>query len=1014
MPKQPENHTSRSVQRNDSTSDRQRDGRVSAGSRLDFFVVAIGASAGGLEALKELFDHTPADTGMAFVVLTHQHPDHTSLLPELLGRETEMPVVEAVDETKLQPNRVYVAPPGEHLAILGGTLHLKHRTWEESPKLPVDSFFRSLAEDQKDRAIGIVLSGTGTDGTIGLKAIKAESGMAMAQKPRSASFAGMPSSAIATGLVDYVLPPAEMPDHLVAYARGPYWQHAQRAERAPSVPEPPLQKVFRLLRRRTGHDFSGYKTSTIRRRIHRRMNVHQIDDPAVYARYLEGNDQEIDILLKELLISVTSFFRDPEAWDTLAAGPLPELLQSRSEGDTLRAWIPGCATGEEAYSLAILLHECMDQIDRHLDVQIFATDLDSAAIETARQGRYAHGIAADLTPRRLERFLHCEDECFRVCTEIREMVIFATQNLIKDPPFTKLDLLCCRNVLIYLDAELQQRLLPILHYSLRPGGLLFLGPSETIGSFNDIFKTLCKRWKIFRRQETATPRPLEIPIAPLIAGGEAEEQTGETSASHHNRPSSKGSTRRSVERLIERLMLARFCPPTIAINDRGDIIHVHGRTGQYLEPAEGQPRMNAFDMAREGLRTALASAVRQAVTEDQDVVRENVRVKVNGGQAHVDLTVTKLHDPETIRGLLLVSFRPVPASATAESPEKPSPQGPEKPSRQNDEQDDRVAELEREIQYLQESHHTTQEELKTANEELKSTNEELQSTNEELQSTNEELETSKEELQSLNEELTTVNTELQSKVEELAHANDDMQNLLNSTDVATLFLDTELKIKRYTEQAKNLIKLRPSDVGRPIQELATNLQSDHWVNDCRDVLKTLVSKQQEVVSTEGVWYMMRIMPYRTAHNVIDGLVVTLVNIDELKRAKQLAELRTYFENIFDTVRHPLLVLDEQLHVVSVNRRFCETFRVRSETVQGKLIYETGEQQWDLPELRELLEEVMARDAKFEDFGVEDEFPNLGRRRFALNARRVQQASGLPGMILLGMQEITDQRSEDVR
>ncbi len=623
---------------------------VTESARPGFPIVGIGASAGGLEALEELLNNMPADTGMAFVVVTHQHPGHISLLPELLGKKTVMPVVEAADGLQVEPNHVYVGPPGGHLAILNRTLHRMETGDETSPKLPIDYFFRSLAEDQQEQAICIVLSGTGTDGTLGLKAIKGESGMAMVEQPQSAKYAGMPSSAIATGLADYVLAPAAMPKQLVAYAQGPYLQGAAVAAELPTVPAEPMQKIFVLLRSRTGHDFSAYKPNTLRRRVERRMNVHQIEKPNEYVRYLQENPHEIDILFKEMLISVTSFFRDPDAWDALA-GPIKQLMSSRADDYALRAWLPGCATGEEVFSLAITLRECMDQIKRHLDVQIFGTDLDSQAIETARSGQYAAGIAVDVSPQRLDRYFTRDDSTFRIRKEIREMTVFAPQNVIKDPPFTKLDLLVCRNLLIYLNADLQKKLLPIFHYALKPGGLLFLGSSETIGSFTDLFEPLDKHWKIFRRKECATAMHAlpEMPAQPLTRDGDEAPAT----------VSAPTVRETHISTVLERLLLGRFAPASVVVNDRGDIIYIHGRTGAYLEPSQGQPRSNVLEMAREGLQIELAAALRQCATKGKEVVREDIRVKSNGDFVHIDLSVARLDDPETVRGLLLVTFRPI-------------------------------------------------------------------------------------------------------------------------------------------------------------------------------------------------------------------------------------------------------------------------------------------------------------------------------------------------------------------
>ena len=954
-----------------------------------FPIVGIGASAGGLEALEELLLHMPADTGMAFVVVTHQHPGHTSLLPELLGKTTKMPVIEATDGLQVEPNHVYVGPPGGYLAISNGRLHRMDTGKETSPKLPIDYFFRSLAEEHREQAICIVLSGTGTDGTLGLKAIKRESGLAIVEQPQAAKYSGMPSSAIATGLVDFVLPPATMPQQLVAYGQGSYLQSAAVAAERPAVPEEPMQKIIVLLRSRTGHDFAAYKPNTLHRRVERRMHLHQIEKPNDYVRFLQENPHEIDILFKELLISVTNFFRDPDAWDALAKAIDP-LVKSRPANSALRAWLPGCATGEEAFSLAITLRECLDRISRDFDVQIFGTDLDSQAIETARLGRYPDGIAVEVSPERLKRYFTSDDNTFRIRKEIREMTIFAPQNVIKDPPFTKLDILVCRNVLIYLNADLQRKLLPIFHYALKPEGLLFLGPSETIGSFTDLFEPVDKRWKIFRRKECVTAMQTlpEMPAQSLV------RDRSETTVN----PIPPSGTGTHILTVFQNLLLRRFAPASVVVNDRGDIIYFHGRTGAYLEPSQGQPRSNVLEMAREGLQMELAAAMHQCATKGKDVVCEDIRVKSNGDFVSIDLSVAKLDNPETVRGLLLVTFRP----KSPTPPEKSKkPKGKRKPSADGD----RIQQLERELRSVRESHQTTREELETSNEELTSANEELQSTNEELQSTNEELETSKEELQSLNEELTTVNAELQSKLEDLSQSNDDMQNLLNSTDIATVFLDNEGNIKRFTEQAKDLVMLRQTDVGRPISELASNLDYDELQTDCQEVLKTLVFREREVSTKDGAAYLMRITPYRTTENVIDGLVITFVNLQQVKEVEKA--LHGLFESIVNTVRQPLLVLDKDHRVVSANDCFCKTFRIPLTEIAGVLISEIGDGEWNIPELTELLEKILPRNRAFENFKVTHEFPSVGRKVLLLNARRLEREQGLPGLILLAMEDTTD-------
>ncbi|WP_186776542.1 chemotaxis protein CheB [Rubripirellula reticaptiva] len=959
-----------------------------------FPIVGIGASAGGLEALDELLDHLPPDTGMAFVVVTHQHPSHTSLLPELLARETKMPVVPATDGIELQPNHVYVGTPGGRLTIRNSMLRrVEDNT--QSVRLPIDSFFRSLAADQKEHAICIVLSGTGTDGTLGLKAIKAESGMAMVQLVDSAKYAGMPSSAESTGLADYVLAPADMPPQLVAYAQGPYLRDARLSGDASSTDQPvqieakPMEKIFQLLCKHTGHDFSGYKANTIRRRIERRMNVHQIENPEDYVQFLDQNTHEIESLFKELLISVTSFFRDPELWDALASGPLPQLLKTAGSDTTIRAWVPGCATGEEVYTLAMVMRECSEKLKLRLNYQIFGTDLDSAAIETARMGRFAAGITEDVSPERLDRFFTDDNGHYTVRKEVREMAIFAPQNLIKDPPFTKLDIITCRNLLIYLDADLQKQLMPIFHYALKPGGLLVLGSSETTGNYLELFETVDKKWKVYRRKETA-PAIHRIPAMP--AAKNSEDLLGPTASNAVSQVREP-----QVAALLERVALDRFCPTFVVVNKQGDLVHVHGRTGDYFELAQGHARTNVLDMAREGLPHELATIMRLASTTEDEVIRSNVRVKTNGDFTLVRLVAKRITCPESIGGLIFITFQPVETAhppAFADETIDGSVLGQIGDSEA----------LTRELQFLRETHQATLQELETSNEELKSANEELQSTNEEMQSTNEELETSKEEMQSLNEELTTVNVELQSKVNDLSQANDDMQNLLNSTDIATVFLNDDLQISRYTVQAPQIISLRPTDVGRPLSDLNSNLKDVDLIGDCKAVLDTLVPKKLRVETVDGTWYLMRIMPYRTTDNVIDGLVLTFVNIQELKAAETAGEMRTYFESIFNTVREPLVVLDEEYAVISANQFFYDTFKLQSNEVVGQSLYEIKGGAWNLPKLKQSFDEIISKDTTIKDLEIEQDFADLGERKFVLNARRLSSLVTFPGRLLLVMQE----------
>jgi len=956
-----------------------------------FPVVGIGASAGGLEALEKFFAHVAPGCGMGFVVVTHQHPGHTSLLPELLRKCTGMHVRVAADGVAVEPDCIFMSPPGGYLAILNGTLHLMEPDEPGLLRLPIDYFFRSLAEDQKEKAIGIVLSGTGTDGTLGLKAIKGAAGMTMAQAPESAKYSGMPSSAIASGLVDYVLPTEQIPAQLGAYAQGPYLASAAtEAQNDARLPEP-MQKINVLLRARTGHDFSAYKANTIRRRIERRINVHQLKGPQRYLRLLHENPHELDLLFRELLIGVTSFFRDPGAFEALAKAALPGLLASRPERVPVRVWAPGCSTGEEAYSLAMVLREQMDRAKQQFSVQVFATDLDHKAVEAARGGLYPEGIARDVRPQRLARFFVKEDEGYRVKKDLREMVIFAAQNVLKDPPFTKIDLLVCRNLLIYLQPEAQERVLSLFHYALKPGGVLFLGTSESVSGLRDHFAALDKKWKIFSRKE---PVGAFTPPGPFAAVQPRQE------ASSLGSVETAGRTQKlQLSVVLEKALLNRYAPACVIVNDRGDILYIHGRTGDYLEPATGQPRLNILDMAREGLRIDLASALRRAAGQDTPVVHDGVRVKTNGDSIAVRLAVTKLREPESIRGLLLVAFQTEPAAEKRLPARKAAARSAKPPP-------GRILNLEHELQYVKETLQSTVEELETSNEELKSTNEELQSTNEELQSANEELETSKEEMQSLNEELQTVNAQLQAKVDDLGRTSDDMQNLLNSTEVATIFLDQELRVKRFTPEATKLVKLLPSDTGRPIGDLAFNLRYDELEADAAEVLRTLVIKEREVQTKDGNWRQARILPYRTTDNVIDGLVMTFVNLNRSKQAEQAArQARAYAESVVATIREPLLVLDAGLRVVSANPAFYRSFALSPQDAEHQSIYALNKGQWDIPGLRQLLQDILPMNSAFENFEVEHDFPGLGRKVLLLNARRLEQEAGVPEMILLAIEEV---------
>ncbi len=985
----------------ETTPEKQQSGRPSTVPQNavseGFPVVGIGASAGGLEALKELFGTMPSDIGAAFVVVSHQHPEHVTLLPQLLGKVTDMPVAKIEDGCKLAPNHVYIAG-GVPVTVEGNTLREQSAEERRTPPLPVDLFFRSLAEDRRHLAICIVLSGTGADGTVGLKAVKGSGGMAMVQDATSARYAGMPSSAMATSLADYALPPAKMPAQLKAYCENMTVPKVP-ADEGEAASSRSMREIFRLIRSRTRHDFSEYKISTLQRRIERRMNVHQFDRLESYVRFLHDNPQEIDILFKEFLIGVTRFFRDPESFGALTEGPLKCLMEEKEDGAEFRAWIVGCGTGEEAYSLAMLLCEHAKQLGKPLDFQIFATDLDEDSIQIARSGRYPAGIANDIPPDKLQRYFIKEDTSYRICKEIRDTVVFAPQNVAGDPPFTRLDLISCRNVLIYMTSDLQRRLLPVFHYALKSGGLLFLGSSETVGAREDLFESLDRRHKIFRRREM----PSKLPELPLVshseAAGPAAKSADKTQSERQMGP------RQKLSGIAEQMLLNRFVPPSVLTNTHGTVFYIHGRTGKYLEPSGGAPPGNLVEMAREGLRERLAPALYQAAREDGHVVRSRVRVKTNGDWTYTELTVTKLSEPETLQGMMLITLRPCspPSDASAKAESKEEQDGAKEPSSK----DRRIAELEQELRFNKESLQTTVEELETSNEELKSTNEELQSTNEELQSANEELETSKEEMQSLNEELTTVNNELESKVQELAEANSDMQNLLNSTEIATVFLDSHLRIKRYTRKAKEVVSLIDTDIGRPITDLSTSIKGIDLERKATHVLDSLKQVEEEVQTANGAWYLLRMSPYRTVENVIDGVVVTFVEIGHLKSTiEEGRKAWELYESIFDTLREPVLILDEERNVVTANNRFYSAFRISPKYAEGKKLDEIGRGQWDLSALHDLLDEVLPENNAFEDYELEADFGRAGRRKLLLNGRKVQRAAGRAEMILLAMEDVT--------
>jgi len=832
-------------------------------SSLSFPIVAIGASAGGLEALEQFFENVPLNCGMAFVVIQHLDPNHVGIMPELLQRATKMKVLQVTDNLQVKPNQVYVIPPNKSMSVLNGYLYLFEPVELRGLRLPIDYFFRSLAADQQENSIGIILSGMGSDGSLGLKAIKEKHGIVAVQDPATAKFDSMPNSAMNAVVVDILATANELPRKLITLLKlSPVIE--QKAE-IDDKSKGNLEKIVILLRAQTSHDFSLYKKNTLLRRIERRMNVHQIDKISNYVRFLQENPKELEILFKELLIGVTNFFRDAIVWENLKEKVLPSLFEELPNGHVFRAWVTSCSTGEEAYSLAIIFKEAYEKVkqNKNFTLQIFATDIDSDAIEKGRKGFFAANIAADVSPERLSHYFVKEENGFRVNTAIREMVVFAPHNVIKDPPFTKLDMLFCRNLLIYMEPELQKKLINLFHYSLNTGGILLLGSAENENSQNNIFTTIDAKMKIYKRSAMASNNELtDFP----------------SSFTHTMKKTSENvkpiKVNDNIQNLADQLLLQRFAPASVLINQEGDILYITGRTGKYLEPSAGKANMNIYSMAREGLQNELPGAIRKAKQSTEPIKLLNLKIGTNGGTQIVDVTLQQIEKPEAIKGTIMIVFADV--AIVPKTTRRKSKTG-------NQNSTVREQELEIELQRLHEELQSTREEMQTTQEELKSTNEEMQSTNEELQSTNEELTTSKEEMQSLNEELQTVNIELQSKINDFMIANNDMKNLLNSTDIATLFLDKELNIRRFTDETTKLFKLRQTDIGRPFTDMVSELQYPEITNHAQEVLRTLVFKETEIATNDQRWFTVRIMPYRTYDDRIDGLVITFIDISKAKK-----------------------------------------------------------------------------------------------------------------------------------
>jgi two-component system CheB/CheR fusion protein len=897
------------------------DGAVHKRKSRSFPVIAMGGSAGAFASFKGFFTHMSAESGMAFVIIIHLDPNHKGQVADLIKTFTVMPVIEAMDGMQLEENKVYVIPANKDMGLHNRRLLLLNPTMPNGYRQPIDYFLQSLADDQWNRAVGIIFSGMGSDGETGVRMIKEKLGMVMVQDPQTAQYNSMPLAAISTNLVDYVLSPEEMPVKLIQYMNHPVLaEEASEQVRQAIQNSNAIQKILMLLRSHTGHDFSLYKKSTITRRIDRRIAYHQIADYAAYVTFLRENPQETDILFNELLIGVTKFFRDLPAFDSLKK-QLNLLMKDKKSNEPVRIWIAGCSTGEEAYSIAMLLIESLDEIEKSdwPKLQLFATDLDAEAIDHARAGYYYDNIAADVSPGRLAKFFIKNENTYQVKKELREMIVFAQHNLIKDAPFTRLDLLCCRNVMIYLTTELQRKIIPVFHYAINPKGLMFMGPAETIGGFTDMFTSVDPKWKIYERKvsNVSVGKMIDFPfnIARQLPAQSAKGDDMD-----------KIMIKRSVADTFNKILLEHHTPAAVLVNDRGDILYSNGKTGRFLELPHGEAVMNIHRMAREELRYVIGNVIHRARGQKEPVIVDDIKLKEDKQIRLVSLKASVLEDTG-LHGLVLLVF---------------DDKGLLKKSRKTraggEQKNIAVEELEKELVYTKQQLNSTIEQMETSVEELKSTNEELQSTNEELQSTNEESLTTKEEMQSLNEELMTINMQYQAKTDELTRINNDMKNLLDSTEIGTIFLDNNLDILRYTPQVRKLFNLIPTDVGRPILHVVSNFDNTNIENDIKEVVEKLVVKELEVKTKNEEWYRVRIMPYRTLDNFISGAVITFTLITQYKDMEQkLQLLRKHADDFVGTLNIPIAVTDQALEIVHANSSFLQLTNLRAEEAAQKSV-----------------------------------------------------------------------------
>ena len=951
-----------------------------------FLVVGVGASAGGLEALAELTKNVPIDH-MAFIVVQHLAPQHESVLPQLLARTSRVKVVAAADGMALEPTNVYVLPPNRDLAVMHGVIHLITPAGTAGPRLPIDYMLRSLADDQGPSAIGIVLSGTGSDGTFGLEAIKAAGGITFVQDPASAKYDGMPRSALASGAADFCLTPQKIGEELTRIAQLPrVLRTPKEPERAPHVQDQ-LGKLFVFIRSAFGNDLSSYKSATIDRRIERRMTLHKIARIEDYVTFVQSNQEELRALYKDMLITVTSFFRDPEAYEALKSKVFPRLLEQRDKAAAVRAWVPACATGEEAYSLAIALLEFFSEKGVDTRIQIFGTDVDDDAIQHARRGVYPANIALDVSPDRLNRFFTKKDSEYTISRRIRDMVVFSKQNILKDAPFSRVDLASCRNLLIYLQPGSQKKVLRILHYALNPGGHLMLGTSESVGDAPDLFSLLDRKSKIYAKKNVPLPVGTESAFGTPYAGGET-----------HQQPFVAPKPTLGLHGLVDRKVLELYGPPGVVVNEDLDIVQFRGHTGPFLDPAPGTATLNLLKLARFDLHIELKKAIEKARSQYLRVTTD-VNYHSDEQPSAVRLDVVPIHDPDSKARCFVVLFDVLP-------PPREIPAARKGAGRSDDAARTlarRIQHLERELALTKDFLQTTIEEKESTTEELKSANEELQSSNEELQSTNEELETSKEEMQSTNEELTTVNEELQNRMAELSQTNDDLHNVLAGVDNAVIIVGMDLRIRRYTTAAEKLFNLVPADIGRSVDFIDPFLGAGALGPRVMSVIESLAVVEEEILARNQRWYLLRVSPYKTLDHSIRGALIVLVQIDVRKRAAAATrDAGDYAARFLAAVTRPLLMVDRRLRIIWANDVFFSAFQLTAEETVGNLLTNIAARDWIDEGLRRQLEAAFVSGTLFRDHRADIELQGAGRRQVRVGGSQIPVSTDVP-LVLVSLE-----------